>query len=334
MKYGLISVLIPVYKESNLLEDILQKLLNQKTEKEIFVIIDEPTIKSLKVSRKFGKKVKFFFNKQRKGKANVLNKTVKLTSGEILLFLDSDIKLSDDKDFLKKIIEEIKDAGFLDIKKEMVKGSFLSRMTYFEYVGINAGSWLISKFVEKCPSINGSAFAVKKEVFDSLDGFRKVVSEDIDIAMRGFIKNYKFKYTKEVKVYNYAPSNWKDWMEQRKRWSTGKASCYRKFFCEFSYYGIRYLHVFVPALSFIYPFMVLLFLIATAIINNLFVPAICFLSYFILFFIFSKKLGFEFKIIEFLVYFFVFSPVAFLFMVAGLIKVFIFNESSVSDWKI
>ena len=83
-----ISIFIPVYRESRLLPKILKTLLNQKVEKEIFVIIDEPTKNSMKVYQKFGKKVNFILHEKRVGKVNALNKAVKLSSGKILLFLD------------------------------------------------------------------------------------------------------------------------------------------------------------------------------------------------------------------------------------------------------
>ena len=56
------------------------------------------------------KNVKFIINKERVGKANAVNSTVKLSSGKVLLFLDSDVQISSDPDFLRKIIMEIQNA--------------------------------------------------------------------------------------------------------------------------------------------------------------------------------------------------------------------------------
>ncbi len=44
---------------------------------------------------------------ERMGKSNAVNSTVKFSSGKVLLFLDSDVQISGDPDFLKKIIMEI-----------------------------------------------------------------------------------------------------------------------------------------------------------------------------------------------------------------------------------
>ncbi|MEM3476347.1 MAG: glycosyltransferase family 2 protein, partial [Candidatus Bathyarchaeia archaeon] len=127
-----ISILIPVYKESKLLPNILNKLLKQKIEKEIFVIIDEPSEYSLKILNEYNGKVKFVVNNERIGKVNALNEVAKITSGEILLFLDADIEILDDEFFLDRILMEMKEADIVDIKKEVVKDGFLTKMSYYE----------------------------------------------------------------------------------------------------------------------------------------------------------------------------------------------------------
>ena len=111
--------------------------------------------------------VKFIVNKERIGKANALNSTVKLSSGKVLLFLDSDVQISGDPDFLRKIIMEIQHVDILDIKKKVSKGkSFLSRMAYYEYFTFNVSAWLSSRYMHKCPAVNGAAFAIKRETFE------------------------------------------------------------------------------------------------------------------------------------------------------------------------
>ena len=127
-------------------------------------------------------------------------------------------------------------------------------MTYYEYVGFNIGSWFVSKFVGKCPAVNASAFAIKREVFASLKGFRRVVSEDLDIAVRAFIENYKFKYTKRVNVYNSVHSNWKNWLTQRKRWSIGCALWFKEWYRELLKICSKTTTNFHPWLAFSFPF--------------------------------------------------------------------------------
>jgi glycosyltransferase involved in cell wall biosynthesis len=116
-----VSVVIPVYENSDLLEELLEELTNDSYEnKEIFVTIDNPNEKSLEVARKYGDKVNFTLNEQRRGKVDALNNAVKISEGEILVFLDSDVKL-DSKEFIAVIEREMEGVDILDIKKENCK---------------------------------------------------------------------------------------------------------------------------------------------------------------------------------------------------------------------
>jgi len=372
-----ISILIPVYKESKLLPNVLNKLLNQKIEKEIFVIIDEPSEYSLKISNELHEKVKFIINNERIGKANALNKVAKIASSEILLFLDADVEIPDDEFFLNKILREAEKADIIDVKKEVVKDSFLAKMTYYEYVGFNICSWLMAKFIKKTPAINGAAFAIKKSVFDKLGGFRKVISEDLDIATRAFLKDYKFTYIKEVNVYNHVHSSWRKWMIQRRRWSMGAALWLKEWFKELLKRCVKKPQIFIPALFMLFPssiipiinifslnspvyaltsaplhfisiislfltvnfnFMLpilLLIHIGLNILQNFSASIIAFLAFSSLFFILSRRLGFKFKLHEFLIYYFIYSFLSLLIMIASLIKVFIFNKKDEKlDWKV
>ena len=115
-----ISIFIPIYKESNQLKGMLNVLNGQNVTKEIFVSVDEPTPKfSEEIGQLQNEHVKFIVNKERTGKANALNEAAKLASGKVLLFLDADVQVSDDPDFLKKNHDgNGDDRRFLTLKKK------------------------------------------------------------------------------------------------------------------------------------------------------------------------------------------------------------------------
>src|SRR4030066_1523428 len=101
-----ISVFIPVFKESKQLPNLLNRLQEQTASKEIIVTVDEPTQAFLREMNLFTN-VQFIINETRVGKANALNQSVKKSSGKVLLFLDSDIELSNDTAFLTKILKKM-----------------------------------------------------------------------------------------------------------------------------------------------------------------------------------------------------------------------------------
>ncbi len=365
-----ISIFIPVFRESNELGSTLDNLLKQDVEKEIFVTVDEATPQFIEQSKRFEEKVKFIFNKQRMGKANALNETFKLSTGKALLFLDSDIMVAHDPDFLKKIIMDLQRADVLDIKKRVIKGkSFLSRMAYYEYFTFNVSSWIADRFMKKCPAVNGAAFAIKREMFEKIGGFHKVVAEDIDIATRAFLANSSFSYTSEVEVKNVVHSDWKKWFNQRRRWAIGQALWLKTWYLELAKKFAKKPQVFLPGLFFLYPSVtvfllsalvpslwmynsMLVFSVFLSVRFNIIMPvflvslgmadllktvAISLISFGItagIFYGFSRKLGFrELKLHELFVYYFVYSTVWMIIIVVGHIQVLLLGKKGGPDWK-
>ena len=364
-----ISVFIPVYRESKLTFSLLERLIHQKVNKEIFVVVDEPTRKFLDALKKFEGSVRFIINGKRVGKAEALNRAVESSSGEILLFLDSDVELPDNPDFLKKIIERMKRTDFLDLKKRVVRTSFLSKMTYYEYIGLNIGAWIVMKYLRGSPAINGSAFAIRREVFTRLGGFRRVVAEDLDIATRAFLRNYRFEYAEDIEVRNYVHSSWREWIKQRKRWSLGTALWLKKWYRDLLKKLVKKPQSFIPALYFLYPSLVLLALnllvpntwfykllfmsllvlamkinialpiltlsaVGANFLKNSVISLVSFISFSLIFTYFAKKLRFELKLHELLPYYFFYSFIWLMITIISLIQVVVFNKSTVEDWKI
>ncbi len=366
-----ISIFIPVYKESNQIENILNELTSQHVSKEIFVTVDEPTESFLEtIQQEKYSNTKFIINKQRTGKANALNSTVKLSSGRILLFLDSDVTVANDPDYLRKIIMEMQHTDILDIKKRVTKDkSFLSKMTYYEYLTFNISSWLSSHFLHKCPAVNGAAFAIKREIFEKVSGFRTVVPEDIDLATRAFLENSSFAYTRDIEVENVVHSDWHKWFTQRRRWAIGQALWLKDWYKQLGRRFIKQPQVFLPSMFFLYPSVAVFFLSAVIpgiwlynsfLVFSLFVsvkfnialPVFLFslttanvlkiliisLSGFgitaAMFYGFARKLGFrEVKLHELFVYYFFYSSIWLIILIIGHIQVIALGKKSGPDWK-
>jgi len=366
-----ISIFIPVYKESNQLASMLNELSSQNVTKEIFVTVDEPTQDfSEKIKQLENDNIKFIVNKERIGKANALNSTTKLSSGKVLLFLDSDVEISDDPDFLRKIIMEMQLADVLDIKKRVSKGkSFLSKMAYYEYFTFNISTWLSSRYMHKCPAVNGAAFAIKREMFEKVGGFNKVVAEDIDIATRAFLAGSSFAYTTDVEVKNVVYSEWGKWFRQRRRWAIGQALWLERWYRDLAKKFIKKPQVFLPSLFFLYPSIaiffisilmpnlwmynsLLIFSLFLSVKFNILMPVflvslatadllkilVISLSSFGLtaavFYGFSRKLGFkEIKLHELFVYYFFYSNIWMALIIIGSIQVFVFRKKVAPNWR-
>lgn len=362
-----ISIFIPVYRESEQLIAILSRLSSQDVDKEIVVTVDEPTDAFLEEMEQFSN-VRFLVNRQRVGKVNALNAAVKESTGRVLLFLDADLELPDDPDFLKKIIAEMHYTDVLDIKKNVKKNSFLSKMAYYEYFSFNISSWLASRYLHKCPAVNGAAFAITKDAFDSINGFRGVVAEDIDIATRAFLNDSSFAYSDNVEVRNVVFSDWRSWFRQRRRWSIGQALWVKDWYKDLFRKCFKKPQVFLPGLFFLYPSVMVLFLniavpstwmyqslwtfafllsfkfniawpvflisMASAdVLKSLLISLGSFAVTALIFYGFSRKLGFKIKLHELFVYYFFYSLLWMVIMIVGFVQVAVFKKKAAPDWK-
>jgi len=365
------SIFIPVYRESELLRPLLERLLNDPyAEKEIFVVVDEPTAKSLGMVRDFSGSVYFIWNGERKGKANVLNELATKSKGDVLLFLDSDVMIDDSsKGFLHKIAEEIADADIVEMKKKVIRDSFLAKIVSYDYLSFNFTNWFFSRRLGKCLGINGAAFAIKRKAFEELGGFRRVIVEDLDIATRSFIKGLRYKFVKDICINTRAPSSWSRWFEQRKRWGIGSALWFKEYFQNIIEIVKDHPGVLLPSLLFIFPslpfFLFTLFMpdelylkaiyvsmlvlstqaslllppvaftsTSIAFMRNLFVMVSSLLAYFTVFYMIARKLEFVFNPMEFMFFYIIYSPLWLLIIIASLVKVYVGIKKLNIDWKV
>ena len=251
-----ISIIITVYKNPHLLRDLIRNLGSQISEKgEIIVIADEPNQETLKILKKYDSDIKYFINKKRKGKVHALNFAAKKAKGKILLFLDSDVKIKDSK-FVEKIIKEIEDTSILDGKIKVVTNSLLSRLVSIDYFNMYLSTRLsVSKFKTRF-GLNGVCFAIKKEKFFELKGFKKTITEDADFGVRASIADADMKFSNNLELYTQSPNTWKEWYKQRKRWAIGGSMCILD---HFKYLFLKP-KIWIPILFTVYPSFIYIFI--------------------------------------------------------------------------
>lgn len=366
-----ISVLVPVYRESSFLKRLLADLLDDTyPSKEIFVIIDEPTEMSLNLVEEFRDKISFILNKVRVGKVNALNDTEKRTNGNILLFLDSDVQLQNkEAGFLDVLEREMKGVNIIDIKKSTPRTSFLSTLVHYEYLCSSLTSYFFSKIVKKSLGLNGAAFAIRREAFEQLGGFRRSFNDDFDLITRSFLKNLSFKYTSKVSVSVKPQSSWRDWYKQRKRWGVATGMWLKDYYRPLAKILAKSPQTVLAALILLMPSLLLLFLnilvpdtiffslliLASSIILRitnfallplLLVPfsipitkyilltATTYISLSGIYYLAARKLGYYFNPAEFFFYYIVYSPLSLSMHILGILRVALRKDMADLDWKL
>jgi cellulose synthase/poly-beta-1,6-N-acetylglucosamine synthase-like glycosyltransferase len=360
-----LSIIIPVYKESNLLEPLLQDLINDiYPNKEIIVTIDEPTENSIRLSRKYEKSCHFTLNRKRLGRAKALNMASEKASGEIFVFLDSDIKIKT-KNFLTEIERQM-DVDLLEMKKEVLKEGFISELVKYDYITLCITSTLFDK-IKRCIGINGSGFAITKEFFRDVSGFRRVISDDLEIGLQVYLRNRTYKFVKDIIIYQKTPNTWKGLFNQKKRWSIGSSQFFQNHYRELTRLPFKYTKMtfisffFWPTLltiilmrplveplvekamlvvlfglslkfSFLLP--VLLFTtLGFLLFKNFIVFLIMYGVSASLFWVASRKLKFNYSNKNFIIYYLFYSPLFFLIFLYYFISSF-FKKNYLINWKV
>ncbi|HAX61823.1 MAG TPA: hypothetical protein DCX95_04590 [Elusimicrobia bacterium] len=218
-----ISVMIPVYKEPELLGDIIRKIsADNYPDKEIMVAVDgDSTSKIEDVLDKYRGKIRIFYNNGRWGKVNTLNRLSDEARGEAFLFLDNDIKLPDDIDFLDKVSRELTKSDIVELPKEAIVTNLFSKIVSYDFLGAAVMCFIVARTFETNFFLNGAAFAIKRKTFEDLERFPRVINEDWQLMMKAFRIKKRYSFPPDLKVGTVAPTNFTEWVEQRKRWVLG-----------------------------------------------------------------------------------------------------------------
>jgi len=257
----LVSVIFAVYKSPGYVEKNYLRLKKSNVECEFILAADEPDSKTLFIARKYS----FLrcFSSSRRGKWRALNEAAKLAKGKYLLFIDSDTILECS---LEDIIKALQKYDVVEIRKEIMGKKIIEKLVNIDYLNMFTVAKLCEKF-NSCLGVNGAAFAIKRDVFFSLNGFRNVVNEDTDLGLRISLKGYSFGTVGKAKTES--PKSFKDWLVQRERWATGGAEAILDAFPEL----IKKPLLWIPAIYLVFPAIVL-FILNNLITGNILVKII------------------------------------------------------------
>ena len=196
------SFIIPVYNNKETLAICLEAIKKQVDRKtEIIVVDDCSTQKGIKeISKKFTPN--YFRLKKNCGAGIVRNFGVKKAKGEWLVFIDSDVVISDN--FFKELTEKLK---FLPLNiclqgvygwQTPIKNIYSQYKNFYYYYNF---FYRIKK--EKYSYLSSHCFIIQRNIFNDIGGFNrqiKTVIEDADFSFRLFQKVYQVLLDKNLIV--------------------------------------------------------------------------------------------------------------------------------------
>jgi len=212
----MISIIITTREEPKTIGKAIESILKNNL-KNFEILVTAPDDETLEAARAFKKhkNIKIFRDKG-KGKSAALNLAVSKAKGEILILTDGDVYVGENS--LALLLEPFKDK-----KIGAVSGNPISINSKNNMLGFWA--YLLTKIADKrrlraiktkkrffC---SGYLFAIRKKLFPKLP--ENLLSEDGFTSHSVHKEKYKITYSSEAKVYVKYPTNFKDWIKQKKR---------------------------------------------------------------------------------------------------------------------
>ena len=217
-----ISILLTAYKEEKTIRKAIESILKNKIKHDFELIVlapDDETLKTASLIAQSNTKIKILKDEGR-GKPAALNLGIKKSTGDILILSDGDVYI--DEKSLNPMIEK-----FTDPKVGAVTGHPItlndrkSLFGYWSHLLTDMADLIRKKSISSRRMIvcSGYLYAFRKKLIEIIP--EEALSEDAVISHLIHDQSYKIEYCPESLVFVRYPTNFKDWIKQKKRSAGG-----------------------------------------------------------------------------------------------------------------
>jgi len=219
-----VSVIMPALNEELLIYDAIQSLIAQDyPQLEIIVIDDHSSDATPDICQEFSKKgqINYFRFNERQGKSAALNYGIKVSTGDFLMFIDTDTSF--DRLAIFNIVQYFQDdevgavGGNFRIRNDDV--NFLTRFVAIEYFLSMSMGWRFKGLMGIINCVPGWFGMYRRNVVESVGLFEPGPGNDSDITIRTRKLKQKIVFAPDAISLTDTPVEWHDWVKQRMRWS-------------------------------------------------------------------------------------------------------------------
>jgi cellulose synthase/poly-beta-1,6-N-acetylglucosamine synthase-like glycosyltransferase len=223
VQYPRITVIVPAYNEEKVIQTTIESLLaTDYPDKEIIVVDDGSTDKTLEIARRYSDKIKVI-HKENGGKASALNQGLLYATGDIVAVVDADtiIGHSSLKHIAKALVDEnvVAVAGNIKIRNKV---NWLTWCQALEYL---SGIQIMRRGLDYFGAITivpGALGAFRKKKLEEAGTYHKeTLVEDFDATMKVLRSGMIVNGSNAATAYTQAPQTLRDYYNQRKRWYRG-----------------------------------------------------------------------------------------------------------------
>ena len=231
--------IIPAHNEEAVIGNLIESLKNQNYNKElydIYVIADNCTDNSARVSRESGAIVYERFDDTKKTKGYALDwflqqKIKEDAPYDAICIFDADNIV--DKNFINAMNKKLCQGedvvqGYRDIKNPadnwITSGYALFYWTNHRFYHLARYNLGLS------PMLNGTGFMVNFDIIKENNGWKTVtLTEDIEFSLQRILKGKRLGWAKDAIVYDEQPTGFKQSWSQRSRWTVGHMQCIKEY---------------------------------------------------------------------------------------------------------
>src|SRR3989338_6191214 len=225
-----LSIIITSYKEPNTVGKAIEIFLPQINKKDEILVAapDEETLTIIREYAKKDKRIKPIKDKG-KGKPTALNLLFSLAKGKIWIFSDGDVYV--DKEAVQQILIPFKNPKIGAVTGRPISTSPRETLLgYWSHLLTDIGAHDTRMNAAKNGQFivcSGYLYAMRKGIIQSLpvDG----LSDDAVISTQIWLNHWKIAYASKAMVYVNYPTNFKDWILQKRRSAGGYTQLKRYF---------------------------------------------------------------------------------------------------------
>jgi len=213
-----VSVVIPCYNSQQTIEKCIEAVLKQnfKSDYEVIMVDDGSNDQTEKIIKKY-KRIKYIFQKNA-GPAKARNNGWKNSSGEIVVFTDSDCV--PEKDWLCQMVKPFENDG----KIGAVGGAYEETVNDNSKLANLIGEEIKFRYknIGQYTDAHGAySLAVRKEILKEISGFNETypvaTAEDWDLCYKITKLGYKIFFNKKAHTGHHHPSNLKKYLKTQFR---------------------------------------------------------------------------------------------------------------------
>jgi cellulose synthase/poly-beta-1,6-N-acetylglucosamine synthase-like glycosyltransferase len=218
----MITIILTAYKEPQTIGRAIESILKNKILKPFEILVLAPDKETLEEAKKYTKKHKKIklIKDEGKGKPAALNLAFKKAKGDILILTDGDVYIG--KNAIQLMLEPFKDAKVGIVSGRPISLNSANKMLgYWSHLLTDIAHNMRIKRVKERKMIvcSGYLYAFRKNLIKSVP--EEALSEDAVISHLIFDKGYKTAYAGKAEVYVKYPTNFSDWIKQKKRSAGG-----------------------------------------------------------------------------------------------------------------